>query len=222
MKKPNISGDAIKQFFFNNGEKIVLSATVVVLCLFMYSAFTSKPLDEAKSPEAIQQASRQVTDLVNSNTYPEYARKVQQAKPTSYVAVVAAYEQPVPEAAYKLTREINPPLFPSLEKRADPKIFPVEELQVAARRGLIADSAPGGGVAAGYGIAGPTPMIGAPAMIRRPSPYWSRRSGRWWAAPWYRGRRCSSAWATTKGQVLCDFDGRSALCERGGRVWKEV
>src|SRR5436190_15975549 len=68
--KLNLSGDGIKSFFFNNGEKLVLGATVLVLLLFLYGAITAKPLDDAKSPRAISTRAADKRRMIDTPSVP--------------------------------------------------------------------------------------------------------------------------------------------------------
>jgi hypothetical protein len=128
--KINLSGDGIKSFFFNNGEKLVLGITVLVLLLFLYSAITAKPLDDSKSPRAIASKADERRTGVQTPTEPPRV-DFPPVDPRDPVAPPANYE------AVQQQKEINPPIFQELHLRTEPEFFPVENLQVAAEVGIV-------------------------------------------------------------------------------------
>ncbi|HTQ40174.1 MAG TPA: hypothetical protein VMJ32_14200 [Pirellulales bacterium] len=134
--KINFNPDGIKRFFITNGEKIVFAATVIIFLLFLYSTITAKPLDDSKSPEAIKRESSQVVSNIQSPTWSAH-RGEMGLEPTHFADQVADEIRPIPGQRVRLTREWSPPLFPELIKRADPEIYAIEDLQVAAGSGIV-------------------------------------------------------------------------------------
>jgi hypothetical protein len=137
MKKPSLSKDGIQQFFLANGEKLLLGLTVVILLGFFYSALTAKPLDESNSPEAIKMASNTLQSQVGTPTWDDKKKEMNLASP-EFPNLAEGSSKPISALPFIATREWKPPLFPELKRRAEPKIFAVDELQVASGAGLLA------------------------------------------------------------------------------------
>jgi hypothetical protein len=175
--KINLNAQGIKDFFIGNGEKIVLGVAVIIFLLFLYSTITAKPLDDSKSPEAIKHESSQVETIIQSPTWTQQ-RDQMGLQPPKYTEEVAAEMRPVSGQRLREPHEWNPPLFPELIKRADPEIYAVEDLQIAAGNGIVpyrsenAAAAPGAngtsipgqpgapGMAGGPGLQGPGALMG--------------------------------------------------------------
>ncbi len=137
MKKPSLNKDGIQQFFLANGEKLLLGVTALILFGFFYSALTAKPLDESMSPEAIKIASNNLQSQVNNRTWEDKKKELNLAAP-EFEKSNEVQSKPIPATPFVATREWKPPLFPELKRRAEPKIFAVEEPQVASGVGLLA------------------------------------------------------------------------------------
>ncbi len=125
--KLNLSGDGIKQFLFNNGEKIVLGLTVLILLLYLFSAITAKPIDDSKSPVAIStESSRKKNELIAETEPPK--------QPVGEFHVIP---DPATPEMYRPKTSYNPPVFPELMPRTDPELFPPAEVQVSADCGIV-------------------------------------------------------------------------------------
>jgi hypothetical protein len=126
--KLNLNGAAIKNFFINNGEKLILIATVLILFSFAYGAITAQPIDP-NMPEKIKTESTAVQARVNEVEWPVYAKDKPELTPVDYKAKAEASNQPETRVA-KLDHNVplQPQHFKDLIKRADPKILPVMEL----------------------------------------------------------------------------------------------
>ena len=141
MAKLSLNKDGIKQFLLANGEKFVLGLTIVILLGFFYSAITAKPLDDSMSPEAIKTASNRMQSVLNDPDWQKKKAELNLPAP-SFEPKVDIELTTVPVKPYAQAREWLPALFPELTRRAEPKIFPVEELRIASGAGLIAYQIP--------------------------------------------------------------------------------
>ncbi len=154
--KLNLSGDGIKQFFFHNGEKIVLGVTALILLLFLYSAITAKPIDDSKSPDSIKSTSARVRSQIEESTPPP------PAPPVNFVDRIVSDEKPISIEGMRLRNEFRPPVFQELSPRTDPVLFAPEEVTVHADRGIVPYN-PNANLAAappvGYVPSGPAPGV---------------------------------------------------------------
>ena len=128
--KLNLSSDGIKQFLFNNGEKIVLAVTALVLLLFLLASITAKPVEDSKSPDKLREVSRQVHSRIGEPGIPPADDFPQ----TSFSVV----PKPVDPNTVAWKHELSPPLFKELTLRADPELFPPEQPEVSAGNGIVA------------------------------------------------------------------------------------
>src|SRR4051812_2162546 len=105
--KLNLSGDGIKSFFFNNGEKLVLGVTVVVLLLFLYGAITAKPLDDKMSPRTISTKAAEKQRIIQEPSPPPSVPPIQ----------VSVKQDPINYEDVRWPQEWKRPLFPELRLR---------------------------------------------------------------------------------------------------------
>ena len=148
--KINFSGSGIKKFFVNNGEKLFLVLTALVLLAFLYSAIMAKPLDDSKSPDAIKREAGQLVATLQSATWSTHRDEMGLAAP-HFKQQADATMRPISGQKLKPVHDWNPPLFPELVKRVDPEIYAVEELQIGAGRGIVPYHAAANANAAGAG-----------------------------------------------------------------------
>ena len=141
MAKLSLNKDGIKQFLLANGEKFLLGLTAILLLGFFYSALTAKPLDESMSADSIRTASNKVQSDLSNPTWGEQKATLNLPTPLFEQQVDEALKS-VAVATYAEAREWIPALFPELKRRADPKIFAVEELQIASGVGILAYQVP--------------------------------------------------------------------------------
>ncbi len=168
--KLKFSGAAIGQFFAENGEKLILLATVVILLMFVYGAITAKPLDSS-TPSLISNASKSAQDRVNAVAWEGQESPRNDFKESHFAAAVDKAGEQVQLARLELNRAWDPPLFPELVKRADPEFFPVEDLRVAAGFGVVVYQAAAPVAAPGtVPGAAPTGPAGRPLGIPGPPP----------------------------------------------------
>ena len=153
MKKPNFSGAAIAGFFANNGEKMVLGLMVFVLLLFLYGAITAKPLDDTKSPSAIEDQSKAAIARIKEVSWDAApTEEKEKAHPIDFQKLIAEDRKEVSAAKLEQNHELDPRLFPELTKRGDPEIYPVSELQIASGYAVVPFAR--GNEAGGHGAAG--------------------------------------------------------------------
>ncbi len=139
--KLNFSGAAIRDFFINNGEKIVLGITIFILLLFMYGAITAKPLEDSKSADSIKRDSSQAEGRIHDVAWSKDVEKEQGIQTVKFDPKISM--EKIPNIDFP--NPWNPNIFPDLMKRADPQIFPVEDLQIASGYALVPYSKDNGG-----------------------------------------------------------------------------
>lgn len=139
MKKPKVSlnGAAIKEFFVNHGEKLILAAVVLLLFKFAYGAISAQPIDPTM-PDKIKSASQTAQAEVNKTPWSEEAPKHPEWNPVNYSKGTKEAIEPLVQIA-PLTHdtELSPAPFKPLIKRADPKLFPPIELVVYGTSALV-------------------------------------------------------------------------------------
>jgi hypothetical protein len=153
--KLNLSKEGIQEFLLANGEKFLLGVTGIILLGFFYGAITAKPLDDSMSPDAIKTASSKVQSVLSDPNWAEQ-KSALHLPDASFPKSVETSNAPVAVGPYRQLREWDPALFPELTRRAEPKIFPVEKLQIASGVGLLAYQIPPEVVAQANAVAGAT------------------------------------------------------------------
>ena len=88
------------------------------------------------SPEAIKTASNNLQSQVDNRTWEDKKKELNLAVP-EFEKSNEVQSKPIPATPFVATREWKPPLFPELKRRTEPKIFAVEEPQVASGVGLL-------------------------------------------------------------------------------------
>jgi hypothetical protein len=139
MKKPKVSlnGAAIKNFFINNGEKLVLGLVVLLLLNFAYGAITAKPLDPGKANE-IKTASNDAQARIEEVPWGVFSRDKPEYIPRDFRQEAKVNNDPLEKALALITETpYQPKIFPELIKRADPKILPAMELTGTATVVLV-------------------------------------------------------------------------------------
>ncbi len=134
-KKMKFSGASIKRFFIENGEKLGLGVTAVVLLAFLYAALTAEPLSSDK-PKEIVRAADDADKQIKLVDW-EAKKKDPELRPRDFNKEVQVSMTSVPEAPLAHSRHWDNRLFPDLIKRADPEVFPPQELQIAGGYGIV-------------------------------------------------------------------------------------
>ncbi|HZZ72597.1 MAG TPA: hypothetical protein VFE24_10105 [Pirellulales bacterium] len=137
MKKPkfNLSGDTIKQFFLENGEKVGLGVAVGLMLLIVVAAFRRETLPADKAPERLVALAHEASKHIDDGNLPP---------PVTHPINLAAVQVPTKEvgeqfaSAAKLTAAFLPPVREDLPKRGAPTILALRDLQGFAGRGAFA------------------------------------------------------------------------------------
>jgi hypothetical protein len=125
MKASSNSG-GIKNMFLQHVEKIVLGIAVILVGLFLWSAMGVKPIDASKAPEKLLAAANSEKNRIQTSVPPEKF-------PVPEVNYeVASGLEPVSASHYIHPLKLNPDIQPPIVKRPEPKLFPVEDVRVAA------------------------------------------------------------------------------------------
>jgi hypothetical protein len=118
---------AIKDWLLEHGEKVALGIVALVFVMFTWYAISRETLSAANAPEALKTKAASVKDHVSKSVF---KADVEGVKPVDYTSrakremlVATAYPQPTP---------LKPLLADEKAKRDDPKLFPIEEPQVAS------------------------------------------------------------------------------------------
>lgn len=139
MKKPKVSlnGAAIKTFFINNGEKLVLGLVVLLLINFAYSAITAKQIEPGMAKK-IQDESRQAEVRIQETPWNIVLRDHPEWIPRNYPDDSKVNNGPLVNTVALVTdTPLQPKIFPELVKREDPKILPPIELTGTAQVVLV-------------------------------------------------------------------------------------
>jgi len=166
MKKPkiNLSGEAIKEFFINHGEKVGGGIAAAVMIGLIVLGLSQKRRSSDDAPEKIQQQAELVRKQVED---PPKTPVVPVAKKYTVAPVLARIDE-------KESRVVSLPKVPgvdglgghSLERkplREMPTFFAIEELQAFQDRAPILFK---GAAAAPAGPAGPAPAKGGSLLER--------------------------------------------------------
>ncbi len=137
--KAKISGDSIKTFFIQHGEKIVVALSVGVLIMFGVNALSSKGLLDptTQAPERMKQQVQEVEEKIKTSSPPS-------TPPVQPAVAVAMPKIPSPFIAGR-------PLWLPLSPRTDPNMLPAKDVLVASGYGALAmvgTNPPDGGAAA--------------------------------------------------------------------------
>ena len=125
--RANSSGGGIKALFLQHVEKVVLGIAMVLVALFLWSATGVKPIDATKSPEALKKGAEEQIARIPEAPAPEISPL------RNFEKSVEAGLTPIEEVSlYAHSTKINPDIQPAIIKRADPTLFAVEDLRVAA------------------------------------------------------------------------------------------
>jgi hypothetical protein len=151
--KLKLDGETIKGFFVTHGEKIGVGIALFVMLIFVTGAFKRETLPQNLQAESVtKQNSDANSRLVNTKP---------PADPP--IPPVDGRVVPVPPNAYDIPPIVNTGnVFNDPNKNADPKLFPIIDLQAHGFRGAIA-LAGNGPLQGGLGMGG-RPMI-APQPI---------------------------------------------------------
>ncbi len=133
---------AVKGFFIDHGEKIVVGLAVLILAWFTLSIFQRETLPANLQAKVIKDKSDQALHNVSEgSTAPPAGEGVLMASFTKRTELA-----PLPQEGYDLPQPVfRPNIFEAAQKRSDPKLFPVIELQATPGRGALVESATGAG-----------------------------------------------------------------------------
>lgn len=150
---------AIKNFFSEHVEKIVVGACVIVLCLFIKSIFSRETLPSNLQPSKISSDTTLAHTTVATSpvppNLPDFTPSPVSDKIDSVPAEILSRVPPV-------LRKDN--IFDDPNKRADPTMFTVANLQAYAMGGALVTPGEGGGV-----VLGPAAPVRRAADSSRPN-----------------------------------------------------
>jgi len=129
------SSGGLKMALLMHGEKMVIGLTAVFVVWLIYGTTQLESLTEQRAPAALQKLAGKAQDNIkrlNFGSFPDEKKLV--AKDYDRASVM----QDVEPASYATGVALNPPEFPRKTPRQDPKLFPLDDLEVAAGVGLFA------------------------------------------------------------------------------------
>jgi hypothetical protein len=144
----------IKNFFSDHWEKFIVAGSIIVLLVFIVSAFKRETLPSNLQPNQILAKTSSLELTIRDSQWVEPT----DLKPTEVPGAIA----PLPAAQLS---EFPPfiqgenRVFEDPNKRTDPTLLPVVALQATGRRGGLATGGSGAGIGVGGGPIGPRQMI---------------------------------------------------------------
>ena len=144
MKKPDLSKSAIQAFFLYHSEKLILAAAVVLLGVFFWMGFKSKPFSE-KTPDELAKMADRAEQYIRSGASWDSIKDFR--KGSKEVADVVRDDGGVDPALYKID-PITGIVARTLDPRTDPVVLGVSDVEatmftapliVALSRPLIQD-----------------------------------------------------------------------------------
>lgn len=139
-KKPGNEG-GIKNLFAQHVEKMALGVAALMVIVFLYMGMKNKPLSSDREAVALERAVDSAKRKVHETTWDQIWRHKEWPEPDFHkkAALDAVNVDP---KAYQISW-LDPPKFHTLQPRVDPRLMPVEKLEV--RPGVIAALANRGG-----------------------------------------------------------------------------
>jgi hypothetical protein len=132
-KKPGNEG-GIKNLFAQHVEKMALGVAVVMVFAFLYLGMRHKPLPSDREAAALERDAKTAKDHVHESTWDRIWRLKEWPDPVfKKIALEDAVN--VDPKAYQVSW-LDPPKVRTLNPRVDPRLMPVEKLEV--RPGVIA------------------------------------------------------------------------------------
>ncbi len=139
-KKSKLDAKAIKQFFIDHTEKIVIGVVGLLFLYFTYSAVMLQANDSYKKDpkslsDAVQAAQKtMVTGPLNKSPATE-------APITAYASEIERFKMPEDPGKYKFDAVMDPAVIAPKNPRGTPAVIPVEELRAVAGRGALSGNA---------------------------------------------------------------------------------
>ena len=125
--------DGVKRVLIQHGEKAAFGLAVCVLLFFFWRTVRLEVLGADKQPDMLKALAERAQQHVLTS---EWDKKAKNIEIVDYPA--RAEHVPLVDADYRLGVFLDKPLWEQHDKRQSPKMWPVEELQAAAGRGIFA------------------------------------------------------------------------------------
>lgn len=134
--KLKLDQETLKQFLLLHGEKLALSAAVIVTGMMLWSAFSIKPFD--KVPGDLKGLVTQINAKIRQahTNWDPNAEGIALPNPPYAEQVKVAMEDLQLER-YRWPYSFNPPLLESKQRRGEPSYYPLEDLRVTYREAAV-------------------------------------------------------------------------------------